>query len=396
MPSPEPRTPPPGRRGAWGTTWRTLAMVAIGALLWAIYAATIEAAGEARQLWFVAADPLIGLLALVGALRYGRRAPVATGLLTAAAAAVSASAAGPATYLLGSVSTRRRWREIAAVGAANIASGVIVDRVYPQPADSGPWWVGLVIGLLVAAVIVAVGVAVGQRRELVAGLRERAETTEREQHAREDAARVAERNRIAREMHDVLAHRISLVAMHAGALSFRKDLSPQEQATAARTIEENAHLALQELRDVLGVLREPSAEDAPPERPQPLLTDLPDLLTDARAAGMRVDLEGTVTGTPSTTLSRTAYRVVQEGLTNARKHAPDTHVTVTVAGAAEEGLTVQVANPTPLRRGGAGMPGAGVGLLGLGERVDRVGGRITHGPGEQGGYLLAVWLPWSP
>ncbi|CCH76237.1 putative two-component system sensor kinase [Nostocoides japonicum T1-X7] len=393
MPSAAPSAPAP--RGRWGVAWRSVIGAALGGLVWSEYAASAGSSGDLAQFWLVVVDPVVGVVTLVATLVWVRRHPLAVGLLTALASCVSATAAGGATIALGSVATRRRWPEILLVAAANIGAGFALDAVHPNSTDQSPWWVAVIIGILVTAVIVAVGVAVGQRRELLAGLRERAETAEREQAAREEAARVGERNRIAREMHDVLAHRISLVAMHAGALGFRTDLTREEQATAARTIEENAHLALQELRDVLGVLREPTSAGLTPERPQPLLGDVPDLVAEARGAGMRVELADRVTGTPPATVSRTAYRVVQEGLTNARKHAPDTRVSVRLAGDPDEGLTIRVTNPTSVRVGGTGMPGAGVGLLGLGERVSRLGGRISHGPGSGGGYELSVWLPWS-
>lgn len=384
--------PPP--RGRWGIAWRSVLALLIGALVWATYASTFRG-GEPAQLWLMVLDPLVGLVTLVLALTRVRRHPLAVGLMTASLSCVSAVAAGPATYALASTATRRRWSQTAAVALANLVAGYVLDRVYPHVDEGTPWWVTFVVGLLGVAVVVAVGVAVGQRRELLAGLQERAETAERERSTHEESVRIAERNRIAREMHDVLAHRISLVAMHAGALGFRADLSRQEQATAARTIEENAHLALQELRDVLGVLRDPTNGDTTPERPQPLLIDVPDLVADARGAGMCVVLHEQVDGVPPTTVSRTAYRVVQEGLTNARKHAPHTAVTVAVAGTMAEGLTVRVTNPATRRPRVGGLPGAGVGLLGLAERVDRLGGRISHGPGRDGGHELAVWLPWS-
>ena len=151
-------------------------------------------------------------------------------------------------------------------------------------------------------------------------------TAEREQAARLDQARANERSRIAREMHDVLAHRISLVAMHAGAMTYRSDLSRDELLSSARVVQENAHQALTDLRDVLGVLREttdPAAPPAIPAAPQPVLADLPRLVAEAEAAGTPVQLVSgglDLAGVPEL-VGRTAYRIIQEGLTNARKHA---------------------------------------------------------------------------
>ena len=384
---------PQPARTPWGIAWRFLLAAAIGALSW-VALFPKEQASDLVNTWLMIGDPLVGIACLVGALRWVRRYSVAVGLVTSAAACVAPVAGGAAAYALGSVSTRRRWREIVVVGVANVLSGIIAGRVYDRLDDSSPWWSDLLIGILLTAVVIAVGVAVGQRRELVANLREQVAAARREQEVREDAARAAERTRIAREMHDVLAHRISLVAMHAGALAYRPDLTATERSTAARTIEENAHLALQELRDVLGVLRDPASGVGAPEGPQPLIGDLQSLVDESRVAGVRVDLEQHVTGEPPTTISRTAYRVVQEGLTNARKHAPNTAVRVLVDGAPEDGVSIVVTNPLPLSRNDSHVPGAGMGLLGVSERVSRVGGTVTHGP-ERGDFRLAVWLPWS-
>ena len=131
---------------------------------------------------------------------------------------------------------------------------------------------------------------IGSRRELLATLRERADTAEAEQAARVAQARTAERAQIAREMHDVLAHRISLVTMHAGALTYREDLTADEMRATAAVIQENSHQAMVELREVLGLLRDGPGDSAP-ELPQPSAVDLPALLDEARASGMRIESE---------------------------------------------------------------------------------------------------------
>jgi signal transduction histidine kinase len=141
-------------------------------------------------------------------------------------------------------------------------------------------------------------------------------------------------------MHDVLGHRLSLLSVHAGALEFRPDASPEEIARAAKVIRENAHLALQDLREVIGVLRAPVGE-----LPQPTLADLRQLVAESGRAGMRVGLREELGGaTVPDLVGRTAYRTVQEGLTNARKHAPGAEVVVRLAGSPGEGLTVEVGN----------------------------------------------------
>src|SRR5439155_22952903 len=148
---------------------------------------------------------------------------------------------------------------------------------------------------------------------------------------RVEQARLTERARIAREMHDVLAHRMSLVSLHAGALEVRTDARPEEVALAAGAIRASVHEALQELRTVVGVLRDGAA--GRPEPPQPDLADLPELVDGARATGMAIRYTCRVPPVgPSVVLGRTAYRFVQEGLTNARKHAPDSAVEVLLDG----------------------------------------------------------------
>ena len=138
--------------------------------------------------------------------------------------------------------------------------------------------------MLITGVVVGWGLFVRVQRELVLSLRERAATLEAEQRLRVEQAREAERLRIAREMHDVLAHRVSLLSLHAGALEFHPDASAEEVAEAAGVIRASAHAALEELRDVIGVLREGPPASAP-EPPQPTLADIPALVEECRAAG---------------------------------------------------------------------------------------------------------------
>lgn len=387
--------PLPEPRSRWGVVWRVTLAVLLGSLAWLSNLTWATSSGTwLQQVWFWVIDPVVGVAAIAATLALSRRRPVPVGVAAAGVAVVSGAAFGAALLALGSVATRRRWPEIAVVGGADLVAFLVVNPLYPATPGPDGWWVPvLLVGLLIS-VVVAVGVAVGQRRALVAGLRERAETAEREQAARIEATRIAERNRIARDMHDVLAHRISLVAMHASAVGYRQDLGPEERQMAMRTIEENARLALQELRDVLGVLRDPAAVAGPPEPPQPHVGDIAALVAEGRAAGMHIDLVESVDGEPPSMVAQTAHRVVREGLTNARKHAPDTRVTVSVAGEPGDGLALRVTNPAPMRPGGSGLPGAGMGLVGLAERVEKADGRISHGRRADGGFELAVWLPW--
>ena len=183
---------------------------------------------------------------------------------------------------------------------------------------------------------------------LIFSLRDRAERAEADQARRVAEARAAERARIAREMHDVLAHRLSLLATYAGALAYRPDTPPDQVARAAEVVRSGVHQALDELREVIGVLRDDSLPDlAAASRPLPGIADLPELIGESRAAGMRIEMGGQAwpaAGLPDVA-GRTAYRVVQEGLTNARKHAPGQPVTVTLGGGQGAGLDVSVVNP---------------------------------------------------
>jgi signal transduction histidine kinase len=203
-------------------------------------------------------------------------------------------------------------------------------------------------------------------------------------------------------MHDVLAHRISLVSLHAGALEYRADAPAEDVAKSAAVIRSSAHQALQDLREILGVLRAEGvtgdAGDAgAAERPQPTLADVARLVEESRQAGVRVSLEcglEDLSAVPAS-IGRTAYRVVQEGLTNARKHAPGAEVVVGLTGGAGPGLTVEVRNRWPVGVPVTpGIPGAGQGLTGLAERAAIAGGRLEHGRTPAGDFRLAAWLPW--
>jgi signal transduction histidine kinase len=151
---------------------------------------------------------------------------------------------------------------------------------------------------------------------------------------------------------------------------------------------------------VIGVLRSVRADDdgtdGVPERPQPTLVDLPMLIDESRKAGMPLVLECEVTdlGAVPEAVGRTAFRIVQEGLTNARKHADHAAVSVAVRGAAADGLTVEIRNPSPVGVARTPIPGAGMGIIGLAERTALAGGRLEHGRTPTGEFRLWMWLPW--
>jgi signal transduction histidine kinase len=281
----------------------------------------------------------------------------------------------------------------AAIGGLSFATGLLFSLIRPE--RNASFLQNIVWGVVFTVIAILWGMVVRARRQLVVSLRDRAERAESEQQLRVAQARVLERNRIAREMHDVLAHRISLLSLHAGALEIRPDAAPAEVAGAAGVIRASAHQALQDLREVIGVLREEPAGDGDPERPQPTLQEVPALVEESRAAGGKVRLDVTVDpGDVPDLTGRTAYRIVQEGLTNARKHAPGAAVAVAIDGAAGDGLTVSIRNPWPPAGRAVVIPGAGTGLIGLAERAALAGGRLEHGHHGDREFALTAWLPW--
>ncbi|MGW5442208.1 sensor histidine kinase [Streptomyces asiaticus] len=364
-----------------------MAAAAVGVPLWLSTGVVMRGQPTGTGSWFFIGDPLVALGCLT-ALLWRRRFPLGVAMTVAIASTASALASGAAFLALVSLSTRRRPVESGVVGLALVTASQFAGGFYPTP--PGPLWLALAFPALIAGIAVAVGMAIGARRVEVRSLRDRAESAEREQSARAAQARALERNRIAREMHDVLAHRISLVAMQAGVLDHRGDLTAEENRVLVRGIAEGSHQALEELRDVLGVLR---ADPGRPEPPQPSFDRIPDLVADARTSGLDVTLTTTVKGTPSDVVGRTCYRIVQEGLTNAAKHAPGAHVHITLEGTVGDSLDVSVRN-SPATTATAPPPASGFGLLGLTERITLAGGALDHHPTPDGGYLLTARLPW--
>jgi signal transduction histidine kinase len=323
-----------------------------------------------------------------------RRWPVPVAVVLALIGSFSDMASVAVLIALFTVAVHRRLPTVLALSALNLAAFVVYTVL--RPATDVPYLVMLGFGVLMTAAVVAWGMFVRARQQLVLSLRERAVRAEGEQQLRLDQARHLERTRIAREMHDVLAHRLSLLSMHAGALEFRPDAPPAEIASAAGVVRASARQALEDLREVIGVLRE-GPDGSSSTRPQPNLNDLPALVEECRRAGVRVRAEYRVPelGSAPPATGRNAYRVVQEGLTNVRKHAPGTVASVRVEGGPGTGLTIEVRNPLPA--GGehaAPLPSAGTGLIGLLERVSLGGGHLEHGWTPDGEFRLLATLPW--
>jgi len=237
--------------------------------------------------------------------------------------------------------------------------------------------------LLMAAAVIGLPFALGLWVRARHELRRRAR---REQIMRAEQARTQERQRIAREMHDVVAHRVSLIVLHAGALEVRA--ADEETARTAAMIGGIGREALANLRDVLGVLRSTATDTRPP----PTLADLDGLLDQSRALGIAVTRhdEGEAREMEPT-VERTAYRVVQEALTNVHKHAADARTDVRIRYGPGE-LRIEVRNEAP-GSPRQELPGAGWGLVGLRERVELLGGTLRTSAQEGGGFLVSARIP---
>jgi signal transduction histidine kinase len=503
----------------------------------------------------VVLDVVFGVLAFV-ALFFRRTRPTEVAVLVIALSAFSGLAAAAALAACFNASLRmKNGRGVFAVAVFGCVCAAISAVSYGK-AD-GYDLSGLLVGLLLTTVAIGWGLFARAQRDLVSSLHERAARLENERRLYAEQARDAERRRIAREMHDVLAHRLSLLSVHAGALEFRPDAPPEDIASAASVVRASAHSALQELREVIGVLREPDLEDtrpaetpstrpatpsldtataspsradtppsdtetprtvtpptagspsgaetpgavtpptagspsgaetpgavtpptaaspsgaetprpttsptavdpsgvatppatappasslgararrgaatppaviAPPaatpagrrgggadgtrfwagpgeratDPPQPTLAEIPALVEESRAVGAKVGLRVAVAEAEAVpmALGRTAYRIVQEGLTNARKHAPASAVEVVVEG--DQGkVVVSVVSRRPVGvvaapPGAGALPGSGAGLIGLRERVAIAGGELEAGPDATGDFVLRAVLPWEP
>ena len=354
---------------------------AMSLVSFAIAAATLATTWELHPPWLRVVAIVAGIATLVS-LRWRRTHPAAVGIGIGAVSTVIITASGANLVATFNAAIRARGRDLAIVAALAIAWSFTNPWLYPDK----DYWQDVGASLLLTAVAIGWGLFVRARRELVRSMREQADRAG-------DEAREAERRRIAREMHDVLAHRLSLLSVHAGALEFNHDAPAEEVAEAAGVIRQSARAALDELRGVIGVLREDGSESLT-QPPQPTLADLAALVDESRAAGMRITATIELGGAaPPAAVGRTAYRIVQEGLTNARKHAPGAAVTLTVHAPAGD-LRVEIRSLAPVAvASGSPLPGAGTGLIGLAERVTLAGGRLEHGVDPEGAFVLRASLP---
>lgn len=342
------------------------------------------------------------------------------------------------------VALRRRAPERMLVLAAAVGVAQLVLDVEPVPADfallvivytvaaSGPGWASrfALIGGLCAAplaqlrwpesksstagnlalmVFLAVpfalawvlGDSLRTRRAYLAQLEERAARLEREREAQAKVAVAAERARIARELHDVVAHNVSVMVVQADGAAYVLDTAPDQAKKALETISGTGRQALAEMRRLLGVLRTGEHEEGCEYVPQPDVEQLDDLIEQCRTSGLPVDykIEGTPRPLPSG-VELTAYRIVQEALTNTRKHGgPNTGASVRLVYFDDGlGLLVEDDGKGALHEHyeEGGVDGQGHGLIGMRERVGMVGGTLDAGPRPGGGFRISALLPLKP
>lgn len=333
-----------------------------------------------------AVDACLGA-ASCAAIWFRRRWPVGVAVVTLVTGVLSLSSGLAALIAVCNVGIRRRTGVAVAMAAVHEAGMVAYYQLWIV---KYALWAVLAVAATEFTAMVILGMYIRANRALMSSLRERAEQAEATQKLLAEQARHAERARIATEMHDVLAHRVSLMALQAGGLEVRPDLPADAVRETAGLIRSTARQALSELRDVIGVLRETDADGAP-HAPQPTLRDIGRLVAEYRRAGLDVELDMGVERPEAApgSLGRDTYRIVREALTNVSKHARATHVRVFV-GLESQCVTIEVQDDgigfDPTTRT------SGFGLAGMRERIYLAGGELQIEPADPG-TLVRARLP---
>ncbi|GAA1196629.1 signal transduction histidine kinase [Kitasatospora gansuensis] len=335
--------------------------------------------------------PLGLALAALGcaALAFRRRFPLAVFVLTLPLALMQDVALATLVALF-TLAERSRNRRLLA-GCAVLAAAVgTVPWPLLGPAELGRITTAIyaAYNLATAAAPVLMGQLVRAQRKSVRQLAEIQEAREHERALYAQAVLARERAQLAREMHDVVSHQVSLIAVQAGALQVATQDPDAEQA--ARTIRTLSVTTLDELRTMVRLLRASGGRDTE-LTPQPTLADLRRLV---ESSGIPAELTGQLPATVSTPAQRAVYRTVQEALTNVRKHAPGATARVELRQEGER-IGVTVTN-TPATRPALPLPGSQLGLVGLGERAEILNGSLEAGPTPDGGYRVRLRLPFDP
>jgi signal transduction histidine kinase len=349
--------------------------------------------GPEGPLWFDVLAILAIVLPLLARRRFPFGAPVAMGVAAALTSFVDQTVVPydgvtflvgcAALFLVGSLRDRSQ-----AVAGLAVAEGILAVVVHNDPRSG----VGnFIVGSIIFTIVWAIAFGVGRKSVEADEAKERAARAEGEREERARSAVTEERARIARELHDVVGHSVSVMTVQASAV--RRLLRPEQQREreALLIVEQTGREALAEMRRMVGVLRRP--EEAPALAPQPSLEHLGKLVEQAREAGLPVELrvEGEPLPLPAG-VDLTAYRLVQEGLTNALKHARAERAEVLVRYS-DGDIEVTVSDDG---RGAGSGDGGGHGLVGMRERVAVYGGDLEAGPRPEGGYRLRAKLPLAP
>ncbi|MFF9320393.1 sensor histidine kinase [Streptomyces sp. NPDC014735] len=357
----------------------------------------------------LAAALIVTGLSAVVALR--RRAPEKMLLLAIAmgvAQVLTGVVPGPANFAMLVIvftvaAVGERWASRLALVCSLGAAGLAQLRWPAETGQSG-WFQQVFVAIVMTVPFVlawVLGDSMRTRRAYFNQLEERAARLEREREAQSKVAVAAERARIARELHDVVAHNVSVMVVQADGAAYVMDAAPDQAKQALETISSTGRQALAEMRRLLGVLRTGDAEESGEYVPQPDVGQIEDLVEQVRQTGLTVDfkIEGTPRPLPSG-VELTAYRIVQEALTNTRKHGgPDAGASVRLVYF-DDGLGLLVEDDG---RGAAhemyedgGADGGGHGMIGMRERVGMVGGTLDAGPRPGGGFRISALLPLKP
>ncbi|MEV2240986.1 sensor histidine kinase [Micromonospora sp. NPDC049891] len=298
-----------------------------------------------------------------------------------------------ALYTLAAYGDGRRFLLIAGVGTAVLSVGWLIAGADVQPREALAW---VLLRIGASVISITLGESIRSRRVIAADAQRRAELAERSREEETRARVDAERLRIAREVHDTVAHAIAIINVQASVTAHVLDKRPAQARDALRAIEQTSSRALHEMRAVLGVLREDDGRE-----PHPGLAQLHALAGKAREAGLDVTIDQTPAAAPlPSAVDSAAYRIVQESITNVIRHVGPTQVTVTIEVDSDE-LRIQVTDegtrdPVLVAVGAGGPPSSGRGITGMRERCQLLGGDLRATARTGGGFEVVARLPLAP